>query len=241
MTRKRRAISKTMKHQLQQSVADVASVIATHNARAAIVEKVEKATKAAEEKRKKAAEEKKKINSDALAGGGKANPAKFPTSGLVELTEGEQPVQPTAAPKKAATPEYEETTKSIFCPILKANNDKKTVIGVVLQPEVVDAQGDIISEEVIEKAAEDFLARFNKATKLGFMHTNFSKKFELLQSYIAPSDIVIGTTIIKKGSWIMKVRVIDAKVWKLVKEGKVTGFSIGGKARVVKLNAAQAA
>ena len=39
----------------------------------------------------------------------------------------------------------------------------------------------------------------------------------------------------KAGSWIMSVKVHDATIWKGVKEGKITGFSIGGMSKVQKL------
>jgi hypothetical protein len=33
----------------------------------------------------------------------------------------------------------------------------------------------------------------------------------------------------------MTVKVLDADIWKKVKDGKIGGFSIGGRAKVVKL------
>lgn len=126
--------------------------------------------------------------------------------------------------------------KNIFVPLIKTNNEKRTVTGVVLQPEVTDAQGDIMSADVIEKAAHTFLAKYNKATKLGFMHKVFGKyKFELYQSWIAPQDVVINSTVVKSGSWIMTVHIPDDKIWKMVKNSTIKGFSIGGKARAKKV------
>lgn len=191
---------------MARSIADTATVLATHKARVAVIEAIEQQTKA--------------ITATALEDGCKAPPAKESNSGVHELTEGDG------------------VEKVLYAPILKANDEQRTVLGVVLQPETVDAQGDIYSEAVVEKAAENFLAKFNKATKLGYMHKNFNKRFELLQSFIAPMDMAIGNKVVKKGSWIMKVRVLDSGVWKLVKEGKIKGFSIGGKAKVAKLTAA---
>lgn len=117
--------------------------------------------------------------------------------------------------------------------VVKAD-EEQTVTGIVLQPEVVDAQGDIMSADVIRQAAYDFLSGFNRSTKLGLQHTTFPKgKLALVESYIAPNGIVLGAKTIKQGSWIITVKVLDAAVWKKVKEGKFAGFSIGGKAKVV--------
>ncbi len=130
--------------------------------------------------------------------------------------------------------EAKDVAKRIFVPILKA--DEQIVTGVVLVPEVVDGQGDIYSAEVIRKAAHEFLAAFNKRTKLGLLHEQFNKRFELLESYLAPGDLVINNRAVKMGSWVITVKVKDGKIWKQVKDGKLRGFSVGGKARVVKLN-----
>lgn len=218
-----------MRHQIRRSIADTASVLAAHSARAEILQKIQKAEDSLDEDKKKS------IISDALENGGKLQPAGFSGSGIHELTEDNDE-------KKTSKSEKIETVDTnIYCPIIKANDEKRTVLGVVLKPETTDAQGDIYSEDVIEKAAENFLSKYNRATKLGYMHKNFNKKFELLQSFVAPADIVLGNTIVTKGSWVMKVRVIDANVWKLVKDGKIRGFSIGGKAKVVKLSDQKAA
>lgn len=123
---------------------------------------------------------------------------------------------------------------NFFVSVSKAA-DEQTVTGVVLQPEETDAQGDIISAEVIKKAAHDFLAQYNKKTELGLMHTNFRKNFELYESWVAPVDLVLKSAVVKAGSWLITVKVKDSEVWKLVKDGKITGFSIGGKAMVTQV------
>jgi hypothetical protein len=130
--------------------------------------------------------------------------------------------------------EQECVEKRFDVAILKASDEEQTVSGIVLQPEVVDAQGDIMSADVIKQAAYDFLQNFNKSTKLGLQHTTFPKgKLALVESYVAPNGIVLGAKTVKQGSWIMTVKVLDAEVWKKVKEGKIAGFSIGGRAKVV--------
>lgn len=136
------------------------------------------------------------------------------------------------------------TTKSVDVvldvSIIKSNDEKQLVTGLVLAPEKTDAQADIYDADVIQEAAHAFVAGYNVVTKLGFQHKDFKNwqgRFALVESWIAPLDLTIGTTQIKAGSWIMTVKVLDAAVWKLVKAGKIKGFSIGGKATVKKLPA----
>ena len=95
--------------------------------------------------------------------------------------------------------------------------------GIVLEPETVDAQGDIISADVIEKSAHSFLA---KSRVIGKQHKGRAKA-EVVESYIAPNDMVMGEQNVKKGTWIMSVKVHDKSLWEEVKAGEITGFSIG--------------
>lgn len=124
--------------------------------------------------------------------------------------------------------------KQYYIPICKSNEEEQTITSVVLQPEVVDAQGDIISQEVISKAAHNFLADYNTRTTLALMHKDFSPQFELYESSIMLDDTVIGNKTVKKGSWLMVVHVLDEEVWGQVKTKKLAGLSIKGKAKVAR-------
>jgi DNA adenine methylase len=161
----------------------------------------------------------KAITSDALASGGKA-----PNASLSE---------------SKVRPEEEEDEKKIvtklFIPLTKAVADKRMITGVVLVPEQVDAHGDIYDADVIAKAAHDFLAGYNAGNEVALMHKDFKRDFDLLESYVAPVDFALGDTSVKAGTWIITVRVNEDKIWDKVKKGEITGFSIGGKAKVKQL------
>lgn len=110
--------------------------------------------------------------------------------------------------------------------------EKRLVTGIVLQPEVTDAQGDIISEDAITQAAHKFLANYNRATELGIQHKDFPPGISLVESWVAPSPLMIGGRHIKKGTWIMTVKVSNDEIWSQVKSGALSGFSIRGTAKV---------
>lgn len=111
--------------------------------------------------------------------------------------------------------------------------DKRLVTGIVLEPNEVDAHGDFERESIIEKAAHEFLALYNKATKLGIQHTMFGDVgVDLVESWIAPVDLNLNGHGIKKGTWIMTMKVHNDETWRKVKAGKITGLSIGGVATV---------
>ncbi len=136
-----------------------------------------------------------------------------------------------------SVPKRSKSNVNLYVPLAKAEEDEQIVVGVVLQPETTDAQGEIYSESVVKKASHKFLTDYNKITELGLMHKSFRQDFELLESYIAPQDLVINGSPIKKGSWVIAVKVLDPEVWELVKKGAITGFSIGGLALVENLDA----
>ena len=63
------------------------------------------------------------------------------------------------------------------------------------------------------------------------MHTN-KKRDDLLvvESYLAPADMEVNKQVIRKGTWMMATLVLSDEIWKDVKAGKITGYSIGGTA-----------
>jgi DNA adenine methylase len=107
--------------------------------------------------------------------------------------------------------------------------DERFVLGIVLEPEVVDAQGDIYSADEVRSAAHKFMQDFGG---LGLMHRRrVNDRVKVLESYIAPADLTIGDTTIRRGTWLMAVRILDDELWAEVKDGRLSGFSIGGSAR----------
>lgn len=110
-------------------------------------------------------------------------------------------------------------------PIWKEDDARQIVYGVVLVPDLVDSQGDVVSKEEIEKAAHSFLVR---ARKHDVQHSDAPAAVETVESYIAPADFELGGKKVLKGSWVMGVHVSDPEIWGQVKKGELDGFSIGG-------------
>lgn len=137
-------------------------------------------------------------------------------------------------------------TKRTF-EIFKRDEERRLIFGPVLIPENFDLQDDIISADEIESAAHNYMVKLSFRedpeflTKLGltsksergFMHTEFNRKIAVVESYIAPIDFEMNGRMIKQGTWVGVVKVFDDEVWNLVKAGRITGFSIGGRSRSV--------
>ena len=137
---------------------------------------------------------------------------------------------------------------SLVYDVLQKNEEKRLMTGPVLIPDNVDLQDDIISSPEIEKAAHGYMVKLafkddpeflkalgfgvvDKAGETGFQHMDFSRKMAVVETYVAPVDFEMNGRLITKGTWVMTMKVFDDEVWALVKTGKITGFSIGGRAK----------
>lgn len=113
-------------------------------------------------------------------------------------------------------------------PIFKAMDEKQCVYGVVLAPDEVDLQKDWMTPEEIEKTAHFWMLQ---GANVGDSHEELAKA-KCVESYIAPTDFVgdgqYGSQPVKKGSWVLGVKIMDKGMWEGVKNGEYTGFSVGG-------------
>lgn len=142
--------------------------------------------------------------------------SKFFTEENIQLVKGEY---------KRVEVKKSDDIIEIYAPICKVDKEARMVYGIVLEPNVVDAQGDIVSEDEITKACHYFM---EETQKIGYQHEDFKKKFRIMECYIAPGDFNFHGQDVRKGTWLLAVRVLDDDVWKEVKKGEITGFSIGG-------------
>ena len=106
-----------------------------------------------------------------------------------------------------------------------------TMFGIVMVPEVPDSVGDVASEEIIEKANHSFMTGLQT---IGEMHKfDASDRIVIIQNAIAPTDISFqkadgSSKEIKKGTWYQELYSEDEEIVKAVREGRLTGLSIGG-------------
>jgi len=133
--------------------------------------------------------------------------------------------------------ETECVEKSVcaYVETIKVFEDERKITGVVLRPNVFDAQQTTISENVIREAAHKFLSGYNKKNTMGLQHEEFDQPIELCESVIAPVDMIIGNSTITKGTWYIVSKINDKKLWEKIKKRELTGYSIGGKAKIKKL------
>lgn len=113
-------------------------------------------------------------------------------------------------------------------PVLKAKADEHIVYGIVYEPDEEDSQGDEANAEEIRKAAYQFM---EEVQTFKVMHKGSNVRVRILENYIAPVDFKIEGKSVKKGTWVLVTRILDKKIWKAIKKGKLTGYSMAGYAR----------
>jgi hypothetical protein len=132
-------------------------------------------------------------------------------------------------PGKVKPKDEKRTEKALDVRLLKAEGDERIVYGIVLEPDVVDAQKDTYDAATVRTAAHDYMERFQNA---GLMHKKeINDKAKVIESFIAPADLTINGQQVKKGAWVMAMRILDEDLWKAAKRGELGGFSIGGSAK----------
>lgn len=119
----------------------------------------------------------------------------------------------------------------------ETTEEERFVLGIVLEPDIVDAQSDTYDAPTIRKAAHLYMERYQNC---GLQHKEMvNDRVVLVESYLAPVDMNINGTVVKAGTWLMGCR-YDTELWKAIKDGKYTGFSIGGYADRAKVETAKA-
>lgn len=122
--------------------------------------------------------------------------------------------------KAEATPTFERSI-----PILKVDDEKRIVTGIVYEPDVLDAHDEFMTVEEIEKSAHQFLKDYRNIDK---QHDFVAGQAEVVESWIAKEAGKLGEQDIQKGTWLMSVHVADDDTWGEIKKGELTGFSMGG-------------
>ena len=119
-------------------------------------------------------------------------------------------------------------------PIIKREEKRRLIFGVVYEPNVVDAHGDNTTPDELQKAAHKFLERHNS---INFMHeTKINQHAKVVESFIAPITYRENGQTIKKGSWVMALHILNEKIWGMIMKGEINAFSIEGTAKAGKPN-----
>ena len=114
-------------------------------------------------------------------------------------------------------------------PVKKVDPYKQIVYCVVLTPDEVDAQEDYLTADDIEEAAHKYMIN---SRVIGKDHSEPIDAVPV-ESYIAPQDLTwedgpYGPQVVKKGAWVLGIKINDPEEWKKVLDGSYQGVSVGG-------------
>ena len=84
--------------------------------------------------------------------------------------------------------------------LIKKSADFSTFTAVVMEPNAVDAHGDIASAETVKKAAHDYIK--NQKMVCGVNHEEVTQDIALVESYLLKNDTDFDGQVINKGAWI---------------------------------------
>ena len=133
----------------------------------------------------------------------------------------------------ARYPDIGDITKAEFSytvPLRKTEREG-VFVGVVLEPGLEDSQGDVFSPAEIEKSAHQFMLDYSLMKDEhgpDVQHSGRDAGAHLLESYVAPQDMVVGSEPVTKASWVQAWKIDDPLVKQEVDEGKLTGLSLEG-------------
>lgn len=124
----------------------------------------------------------------------------------------------------------EDELVGIKLPISKATNEElMQVLYVAMVPDEVDLHGDVTTVDEVRKACHNFNQHCMKANLFHMVETD---TFSIIESYLAPTDFILGDKLVKANTWLVNLQVHDDDVWSLVKSGQINGVSIGALASV---------
>ena len=112
------------------------------------------------------------------------------------------------------------------------SNEERIVGGIVYAPDEVDGQGDYTDAMEIWKALKTHMIQHRG--KICIMHDDVSRNVPIVECFQADEDTAKGGETIPAGAWYLAVHVPDnmEPLWKAIKAGEITGFSMAGSADV---------
>ncbi|MGS2750049.1 XkdF-like putative serine protease domain-containing protein [Bacillus zanthoxyli] len=112
------------------------------------------------------------------------------------------------------------------------DEEQKLVYGVVYEPgsadnpETHDSHGDFMEASDIEKSAHNFILKYRN---IDAQHDFNAGAGEVVESYIAPTDMEVNGETIIKGSWVLVTKATE-EIWESIQKGNYTGYSLAGVA-----------
>lgn len=110
--------------------------------------------------------------------------------------------------------------------ILKSEAETHYITGIVYEPMVEDTDKNYMTAAEIAKAEKYFT---ENSGSIDIQHSfETEENVSVVESWITKCDCSINGKEVKKGTWLMTIKVEDDDIWDKVEKGEITGFSMGG-------------
>lgn len=111
--------------------------------------------------------------------------------------------------------------------ILKTDTSNQTATFVVLEPWVMDYNGQIIAAEEVVKTAHEFMQNLQDKY-VNVNHEDDTKVSDVIfvESFITPVDIPVGDITITQWTWLVALKFLSEDKWKQLIDGEITGISM---------------
>ena len=126
------------------------------------------------------------------------------------------------------TVEAAKAKSGAFC---KVDQEERVVAGVVYAPNEVDSQGDWTDTGEIWRAMKKYMVETGGVMKI--MHEGRQVDAPVVEVFQAEVETVKGGTTIPAGAWYQANYIPEGldDVWQAIKDGKLTGYSMAGRAQ----------
>ena len=128
-----------------------------------------------------------------------------------------------------------EQTKPAEVPVAKSVEPMLKQVTYIAMQEGTDLHLDYVSLEDIRLAKESFNRQLLKARMANLYHLAKTDTFDIIESYLAPCDMVLNGHTVHKGAWLVTLAIYDDKLWDMILNDEITGVSIGAVAQVQNL------
>ena len=117
-------------------------------------------------------------------------------------------------------------------PIIKINQKKRIVYGIVYAPQEADAHNHFMSRDEIENMAHRWMM---SSRKMDEQHDLISGSGAPVESFIVREGdrhFTDETGKARVGAWVLGTRVLDEKIWQKIVQKKIKAYSIYGVAKL---------
>ena len=118
------------------------------------------------------------------------------------------------------TPAVATTLHRQVVRIIRVDEARHVIYGMVYEPNVLDTYGEFMVSEDVESLCHRF-AQLSLGETIDTMHDNIPNGSYPVESFIARD----GDSDFPAGAWVLGVKVTDGHLWAQIKKGELNGFS----------------